>query len=671
MCKKLLILTLMATLFYAPNTASPLIRNINDFIDECPTNDPAYPLISNDFHIRRNGIPVNDFACYFPVSTMDVSDYTDELLTLQGLRIIYYMDLEKSNYLPWTNDNLYDWLKSKVAGINIDDMAQSPWCCDTFADGKYIVMPPEDDFNMDYDRTWNGLSGNISVYVHEARHCDGFGHTSCCSIPYGCDQSFDMTYLSSFGVQWWLYDSWLTGNISSGYSCLDISSIISIAATEREDCNSYRDRFCDIQPPLVDIPVNPGGPCLSSETSILTILPMQQNAGSITINSSQITCGNNTRHPCQFFYPRGTSLNLLATPNSGWLFKYWGDGDTYYTDPHLNIIINDDTTLTLSLEQPTDLTGSLTTVISPHDAIDLGARWRVAGENAWRNSGATVDNLPAGQAIVEFNNIPGWTRPGSQGVTITPEQTANVTGTYVQNKAGSLTASISPPEAVSAGAMWRVDGGSWQASGALTDGLSEGAHTVDFRDVAGWTGPPEQQVNISSGRVASTTGTYTPAFAAGFTADTRSGKAPLAVRFFDQSTGSVQKWLWKFGDGKTSKVKNPSHTYKPGAYTVALTVTGSSGTSTVTQPDYITAYARPKANGSATPKSGKVPLTVSFTDESTGVITSWLWDFKDGATSTEPSPEHTYTASGIYSVKLTVTGPGGTSSKTLKVKAVK
>jgi PKD repeat protein len=62
--------------------------------------------------------------------------------------------------------------------------------------------------------------------------------------------------------------------------------------------------------------------------------------------------------------------------------------------------------------------------------------------------------------------------------------------------------------------------------------------------------------------------------------------------------------------------------------------------------------------------SGPVPLTVNFTDQSTGDITSWSWDFGDGATSTEQNPSHTYTDAGTYTVSLAVTGPCGSDTET-------
>ena len=61
--------------------------------------------------------------------------------------------------------------------------------------------------------------------------------------------------------------------------------------------------------------------------------------------------------------------------------------------------------------------------------------------------------------------------------------------------------------------------------------------------------------------------------------------------------------------------------------------------------------------------AGLVPLTVRFTDISTGNPTAWLWDFGDNATSTEQNPVHTYTAPGNYTVGLTV--GNGTDSAAL------
>jgi PKD repeat protein len=72
----------------------------------------------------------------------------------------------------------------------------------------------------------------------------------------------------------------------------------------------------------------------------------------------------------------------------------------------------------------------------------------------------------------------------------------------------------------------------------------------------------------------------------------------------------------------------------------------------------------PVANFSGSPLSAAIPLEVVFTNSSTGTISSYLWDFGDGETSTEENPIHTYVVAGTYTVSLTVTNSGGSDTLT-------
>ncbi|MEO2161587.1 MAG: PKD domain-containing protein, partial [bacterium] len=72
----------------------------------------------------------------------------------------------------------------------------------------------------------------------------------------------------------------------------------------------------------------------------------------------------------------------------------------------------------------------------------------------------------------------------------------------------------------------------------------------------------------------------------------------------------------------------------------------------------------PTAEFSGTPTSGTAPLTVAFSDLSTGDVTGWSWDFGDGGSSSAQNPSHTYSVAGTYTVALTVTGAGGTDTAT-------
>lgn len=65
-----------------------------------------------------------------------------------------------------------------------------------------------------------------------------------------------------------------------------------------------------------------------------------------------------------------------------------------------------------------------------------------------------------------------------------------------------------------------------------------------------------------------------------FTQDKRVGRAPLTVQFMERSLYNPTNYLWSFGDGSTSTLKNPVHTYtRQGVYHVQLRVWNDAGSS--------------------------------------------------------------------------------------------
>src|SRR5262249_28086138 len=120
-----------------------------------------------------------------------------------------------------------------------------------------------------------------------------------------------------------------------------------------------------------------------------------------------------------------------------------------------------------------------------------------------------------------------------------------------------------------------------------------------------------------------------------FIANTTNGFAPLTVNFTNLSTGATN-YAWDFGDAHSSSATNPVNIYlSAGTYSVSLTAVGPSGTNVLTRTNYIlvTNVLPPVAGFSATPTNGLKPLTVQFTNLSTGAG-SYAWDFGDGKTST-------------------------------------
>jgi PKD repeat protein len=154
---------------------------------------------------------------------------------------------------------------------------------------------------------------------------------------------------------------------------------------------------------------------------------------------------------------------------------------------------------------------------------------------------------------------------------------------------------------------------------------------------------------------------------AGFSTDRTSGSVPLTVSFTGSSSGSPDQLNWDFGDGTTSVEKNPVHTFRaPGTYTVTLDAgrNGQASSKTVV----ITVSPAPlTANFVADPTSGNAPLTVSFTDTSTGAPSTWIWELGNGQVSYDRNPQTTYYAAGSYTVQLTVEKSGIQNKKSMTI----
>lgn len=169
--------------------------------------------------------------------------------------------------------------------------------------------------------------------------------------------------------------------------------------------------------------------------------------------------------------------------------------------------------------------------------------------------------------------------------------------------------------------------------------------------------------------------TINPRPVANFTAPVRTKcEPPLTVNFQDLSTGGAVSWQWDFGDGNTSNLQNPAHTYTTyGNFDVTLIVANAFGcTDTLVQPAYIT-IRRATISIAPFPVRGCVPYTVSpvATITSVDAVTSYAWDFGDGGTSTLANPTHTYITQGTYTVKLYITTSGGCTDSLVLVNAVR
>jgi len=271
---------------------------------------------------------------------------------------------------------------------------------------------------------------------------------------------------------------------------------------------------------------------------------------------------------------------------------------------------------------------------------------------------------------------------GSATVTITvstpsnrpPTATASANPTSgVAPLVVSFTGSGSDPDGTIASYAWTFGDGTTSSVRNPSHTYSSAGNytaTLTVTDNNGAAGSATVNITVATNRAPSVTVAATP----------MSGRAPLAVSFTGSATdpdGTIASYSWTFGDGGTSTLQNPSHTYQSaGNYTATLTVTdnlGARGTATVGIVVSPPANQPPTASASANPTSGAAPLAVSFTGSGSdpdGTIASYAWSFGDATTSSLQNPSHTYQSAGNYAATLTVTdnaGATGTASVAITV----
>lgn len=142
------------------------------------------------------------------------------------------------------------------------------------------------------------------------------------------------------------------------------------------------------------------------------------------------------------------------------------------------------------------------------------------------------------------------------------------------------------------------------------------------------------------------------------------------------SDGTVNSYDWDFGDGALSAGVNSNHSYgAAGSYTIVLTVTDNDGApSSGTQAVSVVSVGISNNPPTVSFSSACTDLICNFdataSTDSDGVITSYDWDYGDGAADTGLNSGHIYGTGGTYSVVLTVTDNGGATSSSSQDLAV-
>jgi PKD repeat protein len=234
--------------------------------------------------------------------------------------------------------------------------------------------------------------------------------------------------------------------------------------------------------------------------------------------------------------------------------------------------------------------------------------------------------------------------------------------------------------------------------------LSAGAHTITFR-VKGkngvWSRPVMQDLNVviiidNTDATTSKTGTWSTSTATGYygtnSVYSRDGATftwsftPPAAGYYDISmwwttsstrSSSIPVTINYAGGPKTvtvNQLENAGQWNGLGVYEFAAGVTynitiTAPASPTSTCADAVsflkTGPTVPAGGFLADVLEGNAGMTVQFTDQSLGMVSSWLWNFGDGTTSTEQNPTHVYASAGYYTVSLTVSNSAGSYTKTM------
>lgn len=145
----------------------------------------------------------------------------------------------------------------------------------------------------------------------------------------------------------------------------------------------------------------------------------------------------------------------------------------------------------------------------------------------------------------------------------------------------------------------------------------------------------------------------------------------VPIQFTDLTTsniGSITTWIWDFGDGTTSGLQHPVHTYaSSGLYNVSLTaITGSGCLETYTET--VDVNPVPQAGFAAPTVCDQTPGQLINTTLFPPTIGSWEWDFGDGSpvNTINWDGTHLYDTAGVYDVELIVRSHNGACTDTAR-----
>ncbi|MGB3949052.1 MAG: PKD domain-containing protein, partial [Bacteroidia bacterium] len=327
-------------------------------------------------------------------------------------------------------------------------------------------------------------------------------------------------------------------------------------------------------------------------------------------------------------------------------------------------------TSTTTINQPTQVT----TLVSANDTVCLGQSSLLSATAtggagnyyyAWQPSGA----INSGSITITPTSDVTYTVVAFDGLGCSGTSNTISTIVYTLNDTSINAFATSPvcpgqDAVVYAESYGNTGNLTYQWSGGL--GNQAGVYTVNPVT-------PSQYIVTVSNTCASVSDTVNilinPPPIVNFVSNTNALCVPGTVQFADSSVSGysndpITSWTWNFGDGSASNDQNPSHNYtSASSFPVSLTVTTSGGctNNNSLSPQTINGYPYPTAAFSLNATELNLPYDVMQCINQSQGATSYVWNFGDGVSSTQDSPNYLYSSIGIFNVELIATTINGCS----------
>ena len=271
-----------------------------------------------------------------------------------------------------------------------------------------------------------------------------------------------------------------------------------------------------------------------------------------------------------------------------------------------------------------------------------------------------------------------FTEPGVYPVTLTA---SNAAGPNTSTALITVVEGVQPPEAkigrfpgvVEVGQSVTLNSESTNSPTAISWGFDDGDTALGTTVRHAWDAPGTYRIRLSVSNSAGADEDFADIVVeprvnppvARFGESTLEIVQGETISFSDLSLNSPTSLSWEFGDGSTAQGANVAHSWDdPGTYTVTLTATNGAGSDSASKTVTVIPLPPNPPTAAFTIPNATVPVNsvVNFTDTSTGDPTSWAWTFGDGTSSTAQNPPHGFATPGTYTVTLTATNAGGSTS---------